>query len=209
MIALQPVIINEGSAYLPIFSREFILEFFRRYLEDPVLFPLGRVTVPPYSDWNPEQYAHVADDTLVPGWTAYALPCPSFLHKETGEWLHSFNMAGKGESWRTDDRFLALLREKGRGWSGSNSADLRINYAPMDMEWWVDIHENGGGETVHCKLPYEQIIAELVGLLRRTGVGDLHPLTRRVLEEGMTLTDLETEIYAAVKHANDTDDLRM
>lgn len=206
MVSLQPVIINEGSVCDPTFSGEFILEFFRRYPEDGVMFPRGRTTELPYFNWKPEHYAHRADDTLVPGWTVYNMPYPSFLHKETGMWVHSHGCTEVNNEWRTDPRVIALVREMGYRAAGDPGANLRINYAPVDVKWWVEKF-NDEGEVLHAKLPYERIIAELAGLLRKTEVGELHPYTRRILEEGVTLTDLEQEIYDAVERANKAEDM--
>jgi hypothetical protein len=189
------LVVNEGWVYAPVFSLEFVLEFFKRYGADPVMFP-GGITRVVYTCTVP------TDTTSIPGWIVHQAPVPVFENIETGEWVYTPEPYERGEAWRTDPRVLALVEEMGIYIASHRESLLMIEVVPKDCTWEVVRHTMDSAESVKWTFPTDRVIRELRALLRGVEVPDLHPYTQRLLADDMLTPDqMVADLERDVQHA--------
>ena len=87
---------------------------------------------------------------------------------------------------RADPDIIALFEELGSEKSSGHYAKLEIDEIPDGMKW--NIHDYDGMESVEYTLPYEQIIVDLLNIIKKRDVV-LNPFTKSLLERDVILKD--------------------
>lgn len=202
-MATQPILLAGGDICGALFSWDFFLEFFRRYPDDPVLFPDGRGKYAPHHTLSGRTLSEDPEDEFVPDWVVRRsefVPL-AFYNVKEDRWVWPTNLVfTKTNRWRTDPRIQALVREKGV--DATQSAWVEIWHAPIDAEWSVIEKDYSGSEVLIWGIPKSKIIAEMAMVYRGEPISP-HPYTTRLLNEiGLTVELLYGDLAGRVEAAN-------
>jgi hypothetical protein len=120
------------------FSEEFLMELFRRYPGDPVLWGDGLDHCP---CWTPE----LAEEQLIPFCEGYTQEMNGlvFRNEKTKKWYQADNETIG--HLRTEPRILALFEEwSSRGLPCNDSfASIHIHEIPEGKQWYIEDNHTG------------------------------------------------------------------
>lgn len=164
------------------YSKEFILELFRRHPGDSKLFGELTEECPIYGYVEPP----CPPREIRAGW-AHIGPDLDFLQTDTGLWLSVDYARFDSISLRTDERIIELIRERGLRFASTKYSKLAIAWVPADCD--IQIFP-GSPESVAWRIPKDEIINSLLGM-REDGY---HPLACKLQEECLTIQGLRDEL---------------
>jgi hypothetical protein len=144
-----------------LFSEQFYAEFFRRYPEDPVMFPGGRT-----SDARGCPFVPSADpeDEILPGWTLRRSPGSlRFYHKPTDEWIDIGSPIEYETTWRTDPRVHALVTDLG---PAAASPGLWWEFVDIPSDTLVRTRTRVSGEDVEYQIDKDRLLDDLAAVAR-------------------------------------------
>lgn len=202
-MATQPILLARGDIFGTIFSWDFFLEFFRRYPDDPVLFPDGRSKHAPHPSLMGCTLSEDPEDEFVTDWVVrHSERFPlAFYNVKEDRWVWPTNLViSMTNRWRTCPRVQALVRELGI--DTAQSSWVEIWHAPIDAEWSVTGRDYNGYEVLTWHIPESKIISEMAMVYRGEPISP-HPYTTRLLnEKELTVESLHRELSALVGAAN-------
>lgn len=91
-----------------------------------------------------------------------------------------------GRKQRADTDIITLFEELGSEKSSDDYSKIEIYEIPYGMKW--SVHDYDGMERVEYTLPYEQIIIDLLNIIKKRDV-ELNPFTKSLLEKDIILKD--------------------
>jgi len=124
--------------------------------------------------------------------------CAEFmrLYPDTPEYYLEVYTCQKGPA-RTDPRVIALFKKMGRKASSGQFAHLTLETIPDDLDYYITDYD--GIETIEWELPLDTIIRDLVRHINGTATTPMHELTRRMIDEDLTHTELRRIIQSEAR----------